>query len=89
MSTLADRVTAASSSHPPPLGTGSTHGQATAELPPLGAPSPVAPVVLAILDGWGYRHEDEHNAIRAADTPVMDALWHAYPHTLKIGRAHV
>jgi 2,3-bisphosphoglycerate-independent phosphoglycerate mutase len=42
----------------------------------------VAPVVLCILDGWGYRHDDQHNAIRAADTPVMDALWHAYPHTL-------
>jgi len=42
----------------------------------------VAPVVLCILDGWGYRHDDEHNAIRAAETPVMDALWHAYPHTL-------
>jgi 2,3-bisphosphoglycerate-independent phosphoglycerate mutase len=42
----------------------------------------VAPVVLAILDGWGYRHESDHNAIRAAATPVMDALWHAYPHTL-------
>ncbi|MFM7267926.1 MAG: 2,3-bisphosphoglycerate-independent phosphoglycerate mutase, partial [Cyanobium sp.] len=39
-------------------------------------------MVLAILDGWGYRHESEHNAIRAASTPVMDALWHAYPHTL-------
>jgi 2,3-bisphosphoglycerate-independent phosphoglycerate mutase len=39
-------------------------------------------VVLCILDGWGYRHDDAHNAIRAADTPVMDALWHAYPHTL-------
>ena len=38
--------------------------------------------MLAILDGWGYRHEAEHNAIRAASTPVMDALWHAYPHTL-------
>jgi 2,3-bisphosphoglycerate-independent phosphoglycerate mutase len=46
------------------------------------ATGPVAPVVLTILDGWGYRHEDAHNAIRAADTPVMDALWHAYPHTL-------
>ena len=44
--------------------------------------SPVAPVVLCILDGWGYRHDSAHNAIRAADTPVMDALWHAYPHTL-------
>jgi len=43
---------------------------------------PVAPVVLCILDGWGYRHDDDHNAIRAAQTPVMDALWHAYPHTL-------
>ena len=42
----------------------------------------VAPVVLAILDGWGYSPADAHNAIRAAETPVMDALWHAYPHTL-------
>jgi 2,3-bisphosphoglycerate-independent phosphoglycerate mutase len=42
----------------------------------------VAPVVLAILDGWGYSPCDAHNAIRSADTPVMDALWHAYPHTL-------
>jgi len=44
--------------------------------------APTAPVVLCILDGWGYRPDDEHNAIRAAQTPVMDALWHAYPHTL-------
>jgi len=43
---------------------------------------PIAPVVLSILDGWGHRHDAAHNAIRAADTPVMDALWHAYPHTL-------
>ena len=42
----------------------------------------VAPVVLAILDGWGYREEIEHNAVRQASTPVIDALWHAYPHTL-------
>jgi len=42
----------------------------------------VAPVVLAILDGWGFRAEAENNAIRMASTPVMDALWHAYPHTL-------
>ncbi|MFN9872096.1 MAG: hypothetical protein ACK55E_11765, partial [Cyanobacteriota bacterium] len=32
---------------------------------------PVPPVVLTILDGWGYRHDDAHNAIRQADTPVM------------------
>ena len=42
----------------------------------------MAPVVLAILDGWGYRHDSVDNAIRTASTPVMDALWHAYPHTL-------
>ncbi|MEB3332317.1 MAG: 2,3-bisphosphoglycerate-independent phosphoglycerate mutase, partial [Synechococcaceae cyanobacterium] len=39
-------------------------------------------MVLAILDGWGHRADGDHNAIRAAHTPVMDALWHAYPHTL-------
>ena len=42
----------------------------------------IAPVVLVILDGWGYSPEVSHNAIRSADTPVMDALWEAYPHTL-------
>jgi len=79
----ADRVNAASSSHHPILGKGPANGLgATAELPPLADPSPVAPVVLAILDGWGYRPEADHNAIRSATTPVMDALWHAYPHTL-------
>ena len=42
----------------------------------------VAPVVLAILDGWGHREESENNAVKQANTPVFDALWHAYPHTL-------
>ncbi|BEV36725.1 2,3-bisphosphoglycerate-independent phosphoglycerate mutase [Synechococcus sp. M16CYN] len=42
----------------------------------------VAPVVLTILDGWGHRDEEENNAIRQSETPVMEALWHAYPHTL-------
>ena len=42
----------------------------------------IAPVVLAILDGWGERTEADHNAIRAARTPVIDALRHAYPQTL-------
>jgi 2,3-bisphosphoglycerate-independent phosphoglycerate mutase len=44
--------------------------------------APVAPVVLVILDGWGYREETQGNAIAAANTPVMDSLWAAYPHTL-------
>tara|TARA_Y100001968_G_scaffold328129_1_gene374676 strand:+ start:756 stop:2378 length:1623 start_codon:yes stop_codon:yes gene_type:complete len=42
---------------------------------------PVAPVVLAILDGWGHREESQYNAVKSAKTPVMDALWEAYPNT--------
>jgi 2,3-bisphosphoglycerate-independent phosphoglycerate mutase len=38
------------------------------------------PVVLCILDGWGYRAEKEHNAIAAAHTPVWDELWASCPH---------
>jgi 2,3-bisphosphoglycerate-independent phosphoglycerate mutase len=44
--------------------------------------APVAPVVLVILDGWGYREEADGNAIAAAKTPVMQSLWAAYPRTL-------
>lgn len=44
--------------------------------------APVAPVVLVILDGWGYREEADGNAIAAAKTPVMKSLWAAYPKTL-------
>lgn len=46
------------------------------------AQAPVSPVVLIILDGWGYREETDGNAIAVANTPVMDSLWAAYPHTL-------
>ncbi|MDS3861639.1 2,3-bisphosphoglycerate-independent phosphoglycerate mutase [Thermosynechococcaceae cyanobacterium BACA0444] len=42
----------------------------------------IAPVVLVILDGWGYREESAGNAVALAKTPVMDSLWAAYPHTL-------
>ncbi len=44
--------------------------------------APIAPVVLIILDGWGYREETNGNAIAIAQTPVMDSLWSVYPHTL-------
>jgi 2,3-bisphosphoglycerate-independent phosphoglycerate mutase len=44
--------------------------------------APVAPVVLVILDGWGYCEDKRGNAIAAAKTPIMDSLWAAYPHTL-------
>jgi 2,3-bisphosphoglycerate-independent phosphoglycerate mutase len=42
----------------------------------------VSPVVLVILDGWGYREDPEGNAIATAKTPVFESLWTAYPHTL-------
>ncbi|NET58312.1 MAG: 2,3-bisphosphoglycerate-independent phosphoglycerate mutase [Symploca sp. SIO2E6] len=44
--------------------------------------APVSPVVLVILDGWGYREAIDGNAIAAANTPVMDSLWVAYPSTI-------
>jgi 2,3-bisphosphoglycerate-independent phosphoglycerate mutase len=40
------------------------------------------PMVLVILDGYGYREEQQDNAIFSAKTPVMDALWAKRPHTL-------
>lgn len=40
------------------------------------------PIVLIILDGFGYREEEEHNAIAAAVTPTWDYLWQHYPHLL-------
>ncbi len=39
------------------------------------------PVVLVILDGWGINPSREDNAIAQANTPNMDRLWEAYPHT--------
>jgi 2,3-bisphosphoglycerate-independent phosphoglycerate mutase len=44
--------------------------------------APVAPVVLVILDGWGYREETDGNAIATAQVPVMKSLWSVYPKTL-------
>ena len=43
---------------------------------------PISPVVLVILDGWGYREDPQSNAIALAHTPVMDSLSAAYPSTL-------
>jgi 2,3-bisphosphoglycerate-independent phosphoglycerate mutase len=40
------------------------------------------PVVLIVLDGWGYRPEREGNAIALADTPTWDQLVARYPRTL-------
>ena len=40
------------------------------------------PVVLCVLDGWGYRPEAADNAIAQANTPVWDRLWAAGPRAL-------
>jgi 2,3-bisphosphoglycerate-independent phosphoglycerate mutase len=40
------------------------------------------PLLLTILDGWGYREETQYNAIAAAKKPTWDRLWSRYPHTL-------
>lgn len=43
------------------------------------------PLVLIILDGWGYSEKTQSNAILAANTPVIDKLWQDYPSTLISG----
>ncbi|MBN2689949.1 MAG: 2,3-bisphosphoglycerate-independent phosphoglycerate mutase [Gammaproteobacteria bacterium] len=40
------------------------------------------PVMLLVLDGWGYSEETKGNAIKAAHTPNFDNLWKECPHTL-------
>ena len=45
-------------------------------------PRPDRPVVLVVLDGWGYRESTEGNAIRLANTPTWDRLWAKAPRTL-------
>lgn len=42
----------------------------------------ITPVLLLILDGFGYREEADFNAISAARKPNWDRLWRDYPHTL-------
>jgi 2,3-bisphosphoglycerate-independent phosphoglycerate mutase len=42
----------------------------------------ITPVVLLILDGFGYREEIIDNAIAQANKPNWDKLWKEYPHTL-------
>ena len=40
------------------------------------------PVMLVVLDGWGWREERADNAVRLARTPAFDRLWSAGPHAL-------
>src|SRR5262245_6579376 len=38
------------------------------------------PVMLMVLDGWGWREEAADNAVRQARTPNFDRLWASCPH---------
>lgn len=40
---------------------------------------PHTPLVLCILDGFGYREDTAYNAIKQAQTPTYDRLWTEYP----------
>src|SRR4029077_4940718 len=40
------------------------------------------PVVLIVLDGWGYRAQKDGNAIEMARTPIWHQLWDRQPRTL-------
>ncbi|RFC37065.1 MAG: phosphoglycerate mutase [Candidatus Nitrotoga sp. SPKER] len=42
----------------------------------------ITPVLLLILDGFGYSEETDHNAIAHAHKPNWDRLWRDYPHAL-------
>lgn len=47
------------------------------------------PLLLLILDGFGYSEQGNFNAISKANTPNWDRLWREFPHTLALasGRA--
>ena len=42
----------------------------------------IRPVMLVILDGFGWREEAADNAVRQARKPNFDRLWQHCPHAL-------
>nr|YP_010619809.1 Phosphoglycerate mutase [Symphyocladia marchantioides]WAX03822.1 Phosphoglycerate mutase [Symphyocladia marchantioides] len=42
----------------------------------------IAPIILTILDGWGYSEETKGNAIKIANTPNINKIWKKYPKSL-------
>ena len=40
----------------------------------------IRPVMLVILDGFGWREASEDNAVRLAKTPTFTKLWQSCPH---------
>ncbi len=47
-----------------------------------GAAARRGPVVLVVLDGWGFRRGSDANAIELARSPTWHALWEKLPRTL-------
>ena len=45
----------------------------------------IKPILLMILDGFGYREAMEYNAIQQAKTPNLDQYFADYPHTYLSG----
>jgi 2,3-bisphosphoglycerate-independent phosphoglycerate mutase len=50
---------------------------------------PKKPLILMILDGWGYDPEPTGNAVLAAKTPVLDSLLEKYPSTFLEASGHL
>lgn len=50
--------------------------------------SPKNPLLVLILDGWGWAKEDEFNAISRAETPFMDSLEKNAPDRWRLVSAH-
>ena len=46
----------------------------------MSASSTPRPVMLVILDGFGWREDESDNAVRLANTPTFDTLWATSPH---------
>lgn len=46
------------------------------------------PLVLLILDGWGYSKEAKYNAVAAANTPQWDEWWLTRPHIFLDASGH-
>lgn len=42
------------------------------------------PLVLIVLDGWGYSENPQYNAISAAQAPFWQQLWQQHPHTFAV-----
>jgi 2,3-bisphosphoglycerate-independent phosphoglycerate mutase len=43
-------------------------------------PATLRPVMLVVLDGWGWREDPTDNAVRQAQTPIFNRLWQECPH---------